>query len=121
MKRFVFISLAAILLLSFRSPNATIEWGFTEFDFGKIERNKPVTVEFTFKNPGMLPLVILDVKSSCGCTVPEYPKQPLAPGTEGKIVVTYDAKLSGYFSKTVTVQTNTSEGITQLYIKGEVK
>ncbi len=68
----------------------------------------------------MIPLVVTDVKSSCGCTVPEFPKEPINPGKEGQIVVTFDAKVSGYFSKTITVLSNTSEGISILYIKGEV-
>jgi hypothetical protein len=120
MKKLTTISIIAFIFLSFAGPKAAIEWNFTEYDFGIIAKNKPATVEFTFKNPGMIPLIITDVKSSCGCTVPEYPKEPISPGAEGRIVVTYDAKVSGYFSKTITVMTNTSEGMSKLYIKGEV-
>ncbi|MBN2484467.1 MAG: DUF1573 domain-containing protein [Bacteroidales bacterium] len=111
---------AIIALMSFSGPKASIEWDFTEHDFGKIEKNKPVTIEFVFKNPGMLPLIIQDVKSSCGCTVPSYPKQPIGPGGSGKITVTYDAKDPGYFSKSITVYTNTEQNNYNLYIKGEV-
>jgi hypothetical protein len=103
------------------APMAAIEWKFTEYDFGTIAKNKPVSVDFEFKNPGMIPLIIIDVKSSCGCTVPSYPKEPIPPGGSGKITVAFDAKDSGYFSKTVTVTANTEDSITQLYIKGEVK
>lgn len=99
---------------------ASIEWEKTSVDMGDIPIKKPVKVEFVFKNPGMVPIIIRDVKSSCGCTVPEYPKQPVLSGQEGKIYVTYDAELSGYFSKTVTIYTNTEEEVTQLYIKGTV-
>lgn len=120
MKKYSILALLIFVLCSFAGPKAAIEWTTTEHDFGKIERNKPVTIEFTFKNPGMIPLVVTDVKSSCGCTVPDYPKEPIAPNGEGTIVVTYDAKVSGYFSKTVSVYTNTGEGVTQLFIKGEV-
>jgi hypothetical protein len=101
-------------------PNAIIEWQNTTVDFGKIPIENPVTAEFSFKNPGMIPLIITEVKSSCGCTVADYPKQPIAPGGQGKIIATYDAKLSGYFNKTITVYSNTEDGITELYIKGEV-
>lgn len=117
----IFLLLSAMALLSFVAPKAAIEWEFTEYDFGKIEKNKAVTIDFTFKNPGMVPLIIQDVKSSCGCTVPDYSKQPIMPGASGKITVTYDAKDSGYFSKTITVITNTEDATNLLYIKGEVK
>lgn len=103
------------------APNAAIEWEATEHDFGKVSKNEPVTYEFSFKNPSMLPLVIMNVKTSCGCTVPEYPRKPIMAGGEGTITVTYDAKVSGYFSKTVTVFTNTADKFTELYIKGEVQ
>jgi len=117
----ILFSISIFTLLAFSAPKAAIEWEFTEYDFGKIEKSKPVTIDFVFKNPGMIPLIIQDVKTSCGCTVPEYPKQPIAPGSSGKITVTYDAKDSGYFSKTITVITNTEQNTNLLYIKGEVK
>jgi hypothetical protein len=120
MKKYFLIALSIVALSSFSGPKAAIEWNFTEYDFGKLDRNNPASIEFVFKNPGMIPLVVTDVKSSCGCTVPDYPKEPIPPGGEGKILVTFDAKISGYFSKTVTVYTNTSDGLSLLYIKGEV-
>ena len=110
-----------LLVFSFSGPKAAIEWTFTDYDFGTIDKGKPVTVDFEFKNPGMVPLVIANVKSSCGCTVPEYSKQPIAPGATGMVKVTYDAKMSGHFSKTITVSTNTDDGVTLLYIKGIVQ
>lgn len=119
LKRTIFI-LPVLLLFAFAGPKATIEWDVTEHDFGEIKKGQPVTVKFNFKNPGMIPLIITDVKSSCGCTVPDYPKAPIPSGGTGTIEVTYDAKNSGYFSKTVTVITNTTDGLTKLYIKGEV-
>ena len=123
MKTIRYFILTGILILaaSFSGPMATISWDFTEHDFGEIAKNNPVTVDFTFNNPGMVPLFIEEVKSSCGCTVPNYSKEPIPPGGSGKITVTYDAKISGYFSKTVTVIANTEEKISLLYIKGEVK
>ncbi|MBN1598254.1 MAG: DUF1573 domain-containing protein [Bacteroidales bacterium] len=102
------------------NPIAVIEWNETTIDFGEIQLKKPVTVEFTFKNPGMIPIIISDVKPSCGCTVAEFPKYPIGSGNEGKIKVTYDADSPGYFSKTITVYTNTQDGITDLFIKGIV-
>lgn len=99
---------------------APIEWKETSVDLGKTPINKPVTVEFSFKNPGMMPLIITDVKPSCGCTVADYPKKPIGSGQEGKITVTYDAKISGFYSKTISVYSNSEDKVTELYIKGEI-
>lgn len=113
--------LPLMLLFSFSGPKAAIEWDFTEHNFGAIKKGTPVTVEFSFKNPGMVPIIINDVKSVCGCTVPNFPKEPILSGKSGKITVTYDAKNTGHFTKTITVQSNSTEGSTKLIIKGEVK
>lgn len=123
MKKIAIYSLlfCSIFLFSFNGPKAVIKWEFTEHNFGNIERNKPAQVAFKFKNPGMIPLIILDVKPSCGCTVPTYPKEPIPGGKESEILVTFDAKDSGYFSKEIKVITNTEDGFSLLYIKGEVK
>jgi hypothetical protein len=101
-------------------PAASIEWKETSIDMGDVPIKKPVIAEFTFKNPGMIPIIIREVKPSCGCTVADFPKQPILSGSEGKISVTYDAEISGYFSKTITVYSNAEEGVTELYIKGIV-
>jgi hypothetical protein len=113
--------LIVMVLSSFWGPKAVIEWDFTEHNFGKIEHNVPVKVAFKFKNPGMIPLIIEDVKPSCGCTVPVYSKAPIPGGSEGEVTVIFDAKDTGYFSKTIKVKTNTEDGFSLLYIKGEVK
>lgn len=120
MKKVLLFVILTVVLSSFLGPKAAIEWSFMEYDFGQIERQKPASIEFVFKNPSMIPLMVVDVKSSCGCTVPDYPKEPIPPGGEGKIIVTFDAKLSGYFNKTITVTTNAATGVSHLYIKGEV-
>ena len=107
--------------LQARLINATIEWVEQVHDFGKIPHAKEASYEFVFKNPGMIPLIIENVESSCGCTVPEYPKAPIPPGGEGKIKVVYSAEDKGYFSKEVTVHSNTQEKVTKLQIKGIVE
>jgi hypothetical protein len=68
----------------------------------------------------MVPLIINSVRPSCGCTVADYPKEPIAPGKSGKINVTYNAASSGSFTKSITVTTNAAEANTALIIKGEV-
>lgn len=99
---------------------ASMTWKTTTVDLGQIEQGKPVTVEFEFTNPSMVPLIISSVRPNCGCTVADYPKEPVAPGKSGKIVVTYNAAASGAFTKSTTVTSNASEGQTSLLIKGEV-
>ena len=101
-------------------PKAVIEWEEMSYDFGEIPINKPIQVNFSFKNPGMIPLIISDVKTSCGCTVADFPKYPVNSGKTGTISVTFDAKSEGHFAKTVTVYSNSQDGITKLYIKGVV-
>jgi hypothetical protein len=95
-------------------------WAVTAYDFGKIQINKPVTHEFKFTNTGDAPLVISSVQASCGCTVAEYSKDPIAPGAQGFVKATYNAAKGGVFTKTVTVNANAQENVVQLVIKGEV-
>ena len=101
-------------------PVSGVTWKTTTIDLGKIEQGKPVTVEFEFTNPSMVPLIINSVRPSCGCTAADYPKEPVAPGKSGKIALTYNAAASGAFTKSTTVTTNSAEGNTTLIIKGEV-
>lgn len=97
-----------------------IAWTYTTKDFGKIEQGKPVAAEFEFKNPSMVPLIISSVRPSCGCTVADYPKEPIQPGKAAKISITYNAAASGMFQKSVLVTSNATDGNTTLIIKGEV-
>jgi hypothetical protein len=101
-------------------PASSIAWTTTTIDFGKIEQGKPVSAEFEFKNPTMVPLIINSVRPTCGCTIADYPKEPIQPGKSGKIAVTYNAAASGFFQKSIVVTSNATEGNTSLIIKGEV-
>ena len=112
--------LAVVNFLSPRFETANFSWIVTSYDFGKIKVNKPVTHEFRFTNSGDAPLVISSVQASCGCTVTDYSKDPIAPGSEGYVKATYNAAKLGVFSKTVTVNANAAESVVQLTIKGEV-
>jgi len=91
-------------------------------DFGKInEADGRVTTVFNFKNEGMSPLVLSNVKASCGCTTPKWTREPIEPGATGAITVTYNPNgRPGKFSKTITVTSNAKEPTKRLYIKGEV-
>lgn len=95
-------------------------WAETQFDFGTIEKGTPVTHSFEFRNSGDAPLLISNVKTSCGCTVSAYPKEPIMPGESEKIKVTYNAAKSGLFNKKVTVLSNADKTNYSLSIKGEV-
>lgn len=99
----------------------TYTWNETTHDFGKIPVSKPADVTFTVKNGGASPLVMTAAKSSCGCTVAEFTKEPIKPGETGIVKATYNAAHAGAFTKTVTV---TFDGFTSpdvLTIKGEVE
>lgn len=79
----------------------------TSHDFGQVIRGEKVSYRFKFKNTGRMPLIISDVPSSCGCTVPEFSKLPIASGEEGYVMVTFNSQTeSGYRTKTVTVVSN---------------
>jgi hypothetical protein len=112
--------LAVINFHSTGFATADFSWVVTTYDFGKIKVNKPATHEFRFTNSGDAPLVISSVQASCGCTVTDYSKDPIAPGAEGYVKATYNAAKVGVFSKTVTVNANAEESVVQLTIKGEV-
>ncbi|NNM22491.1 MAG: DUF1573 domain-containing protein [Flavobacteriaceae bacterium] len=92
----------------------------SEFDFGTIDQNTPVEHIFTFTNTGDADLVIVDAKSSCGCTVPEYTKEPVAPGATGELLVKFNGSGKNQVSKTVTITTNTQTGKETLKIKAFV-
>jgi hypothetical protein len=99
---------------------ASINWKETIYDFGQIKQDIPVTAEFEFENTSLVPLIINSVRATCGCTVANYPKEPVQPGKSAIISVRYNARNPGHFTKTVFVSSNTGEGDTQLVITGEV-
>jgi len=99
---------------------SSIEWIKTEHNFGRIKQNIPVAAAFEFKNPSMVPLVIISVEPQCGCTVADYPKEPVTFGKKGVVSVSFDARNSGYFQKSIIVTSNSEQGSTTLVIKGEV-
>ena len=126
MKRILFllIVLFATGMVSAQQREASITVvGDAVHDFGNIkESDGPVFCSFTVLNNGELPLVISRVIASCGCTTPEWTKEPIAPGKTGEVKVTYDtAGRPGPFAKTISVYSNGKTGNYVLTIKGEVK
>lgn len=101
---------------------ANIEFEKETHDYGTIKQNGNGVYEFKFKNTGSQPLMISNAKGSCGCTVPEWPREPIAPGETGAIKVKYDTKRVGPFSKSVTLQSNAVNNPTKtIRIKGTVE
>lgn len=91
-------------------------------DFGKIKEGIIVEYDFKFKNTGKYPLVISDAKASCGCTIPEWTKDPVLPNEEGKLKVKYNsAGKEGKIHKTISVYANTNPELTTIDINVEVE
>ena len=93
----------------------------SEYDFGEIKQGDKVTHDYKIKNIGNSDLLISSAKGSCGCTVPEWPKEPIKPGEEASIKVTFDSKgKEGKQSKRVTLMTNAIPNVKILTIKGNI-
>ena len=100
---------------------AKIEFSKETHDYGNIKYDGEPYCSFEFKNTGDEPLIISNAKGSCGCTVPEWPKEPIAPGAKGSIRVKYDTKRPGPINKSVTITSNAiNEPNKVIRIKGEV-
>jgi hypothetical protein len=106
---------------SAKNEEAVIKFETTEHDYGTIPYKGDGTYEFVFKNTGKTPLVLKNVRSSCGCTVPEWPKEPINKGEQGKIKVSYNTRISGTFAKSISVYSNVGEAPVVLVIKGKVE
>ena len=126
MKRIIFI-LTAILLsvvaVSAQKKQAVISAQETSIDFGSIkEADGKVSHTFKIDNTGDGPLVITRVIASCGCTTPEWTKEPIAPGKSGDVKITYNpANRPGAFVKTISIYSNGKKGSFILTIKGKVE
>jgi len=98
-----------------------MEFETNEHDFGKINAGSKVAYTFNFKNTGQADLIISNAVGSCGCTVPEYPKEAIKPGESGKMKVSFNsAGKSGQQQKTVTITANTAAGKEMLTIKASI-
>ena len=112
----------ALVAVAMMAQQPVITFEKTEHDFGRIhEEDGRVSVVFNFKNEGMAPLVLSNVRASCGCTTPTWTREPVEPGQTGSITVTYNPNgRPGRFQKTVTITSNATEATTRVFIKGEV-
>lgn len=99
----------------------TIKFDEPEFNFGVLKSGDKVKHLFKFKNTGDKPLVITNAQASCGCTVADWPHEPIAPGATGTIRTQFDSKdKTGSITKSVTITSNTNPTQTQIFLKGEV-
>lgn len=122
MKRILTLLLALCTISPIMSQ-AIIKFEKTVINFGSFKEDKPQTCEFVFTNTGDKPLVIQQAYGSCGCTVPSIPNDPIQPGKQGVIKVTFNGKgqFLGHFKKAVTVRSNASNSLTRLYIEGTIQ
>jgi hypothetical protein len=102
------------------SPQDSIVFQTIVHDYGTIVQGSDGSFEFNFTNKGKAPIILNDVKASCGCTTPEWTRTPVAPGEKGIIKVTYNTNNVGAFSKSITVSSNAKNSPVILTIKGNI-
>ena len=113
-------SILILFLLSFSINAQEFKFESETIDYGKIDKGSDGERIFTFSNVGDQPIIIKNIKSSCGCTVPKKPEEPIMPGEKGEIKVSYDTKRVGGFSKSITIFSNATEAAKVIRIKGIV-
>ena len=122
MKKAILLVFVGLLALSVSAQEtAQIEFKAETLDYGVIEKGSDGVRVFEFTNTGTAPLIISKVSSSCGCTIPKKPEDPILPGDSGEIQVKYDTNRVGPIRKAVTVISNAATPTKVLKIKGEVK
>lgn len=121
-KRLLLLLLAPALAVSGALAQAVIKFDKTTHDFGKFKESQKMHYSFVFTNTGDQPLVIQQAFASCGCTVANPPKDPIAPGAKSQITVTFNGKnrFPGDFKKSITVRSNAANSMVRLYIVGRV-
>ena len=115
---------ACVSFASAQDNQAQIKFDKVSHDLGTFSESNPVQeCVFTFTNVGQAPLIINQAVASCGCTVPSYTKEPIAPGKTGAIKVTYNGKgkFPGHFKKSITVRTNGKPEMSRLYVEGTME
>jgi curli biogenesis system outer membrane secretion channel CsgG len=131
MKKLMFVAFLACAGLSVNAQEASntvkqeaaapYKFKETTHEFGKVPQGVPATYTFEFQNISNQPLVIESAQASCGCTTPEYPKEPILPSKDAKIKVSYNAATVGPFSKSITIKFASIQQPLILFIKGEVQ
>ena len=112
------LSSVAILFITLSVNAQEFKFESDVIDYGKVALGSEGKRTFEFTNVGDAPLIIENIKSTCGCTVPKKPEKPVMPGEKGQIEVSYDTKRPGGFSKAITIMSNAKNERTVLTIKG---
>lgn len=122
MKNFITVLFVGLFALSLSAQEkvAKIEFEQDVIDYGEVAMGSDGVRVFKFKNTGEVPLIISRVYSSCGCTIPKKPEEPVKPGETGEISVKYDTKRVGPIRKTITVYSNADTPTVAVKIKGRV-
>jgi len=115
-----FVTFGVLAQANQTAANDSIAFEKTIHDYGTITQGSDGNCEFKFTNKGKKPLILSNVRASCGCTVPEWPKEPILPGKEGVIKVKYNTNSQGSFNKSITVNSNAINETIVLQIKGNV-
>ena len=122
MKKAILLLFVGLLALSVSAQEtAKIEFKAETLNYGVIDKGSDGVRIFEFTNTGSAPLIISKVSSSCGCTIPKKPEEPILPGESGEIQVKYDTNRVGPIRKAITVISNADTPTKVLKIKGEVK
>ncbi len=123
MKKIVLLLFVGLMALSVHAQEkkAKIQFKTETVDYGEIQKGSDGIRVFEFTNTGEAPLIISKVSSSCGCTIPKKPEEPIMPGKTGEIQVKYDTNRVGPIRKAITVISNADTPTKVLKIKGEVK
>ena len=123
----VALSLGIVLFMAMgafaqNAAGAGVEFAKEVHDFGEMMQHGDASCEFSFTNTGTEPLIISNAKGSCGCTVPQWPREPIMPGETNVIKVKYDSKRIGPINKSVTITSNAANAPTKVIrIKGNIK
>ena len=118
----IFAAVIGFAFTASAQDNQKAEFKFNEekHDFGKITQGTPVTTVFEFTNVGKEPLILTEVRPTCGCTIADYTKTPVKSGDKGLIKITYNAAVAGSFIKTIIITSNAKTPQKNLNIIGEV-
>jgi len=125
---FILVILISVAWSSCKTSNgknsagdASIVFDTLAHNFGEIPFNGEGDFEFVFRNQGNSPLILTHVKSTCGCTIPQWSDEPIEAGKQGSIKVSYDTHRVGPFTKSIYVYSNAGNGVQKLIITGKVK
>ncbi len=128
-RKIMMLTMMLVCSLSFAmaqgdGKKADIKFDKLTHNFGTFSESAgPQTCVFTYSNVGDAPLIIHQAVASCGCTVPEYTKEPVKPGESGTLKITYNGagKFPGHFKKSITVRTNGKSAMVRLYVEGDME